>query len=650
MIVSSSFKHGSEIVKKFLPKVSNSPGIYFMYDKNKTVLYIGKAKNLYKRISSYTKQVNMSVRIQRMVSHIDSIDYLTTDHEASALILEANMIKKHKPKYNILLRDDKSYPYILLRKDHNWQQIVKARGNKLPNKGDYFGPFASVDAVHKTLNAMQRAFPLRTCSDNEINNRKRPCIQYQIKRCAGPCVKLISENNYLKIVKDAKLFLLGKNNNLQPKLEKEMELASSNMKYEEAAILRDRIRALNFIQKAEGADFRNIKDADIFAITSIENNNFNKDFINKSNIYFAIQVFFFRSGKNFGNRTHYIKFIDKTSINSILSSFIPQFYVNQTPPPMILVSHLPDDYKLIEKAFFLEHKAKIKIICPIKGENKKAINMGINNAKRSLAKKMSEFTTHSNLLNSLSSSLKMPKIPNRIEIYDNSHLNGSNMIGVMVVSSNLGFEKNQYRKFNLKNNIRLFKSNDDYGMIEEVFYRRFNNITPKKSKYLSLPDLIILDGGKGQVNIACNVLQKLNIKNITVIGVSKGKERNSGNEKIHFSKIKSFIPAGIENNPNFNPLILDKNNPVLYFIQRLRDEAHRFAITSQRKKHLSNVKKSILSDIPGIGPKKRKALMMQFGSVKGISEARLEELKQVKGISSNLSNEIFNYFKSTKNN
>ena len=650
MKISSNFKYGSKIVKKFLPEVSNTPGVYFMYDKNKTVLYIGKAKNLYKRISSYTKQANMSVRIQRMVSHIDSIDYLTTDHEASALILEANMIKKHKPKYNILLRDDKSYPYILLRRDHTWQQIVKARGNKLPKKGDYFGPFASVDAVHKTLNAMQRAFPLRTCSDFEINNRKRPCIQYQIKRCSGPCAKLINEADYLKIVKDAKLFLLGKNNNLQPKLEKEMELASSNMNYEEAAILRDRIRALNYIQKAEGADLRNIKNADIFSITSIDNNEFNKDFINKSNIYFAIQVLFFRAGKNFGNKTHFIKFIDKTSINSILSSFIPQFYVNQTPPPMILVSHLPNDYKLIEKAFFLEHKAKIKIICPLKGENKKAINMGINNAKCALAKKMSEFTTHSNLLKSLSSSLKIQSPPNRIEIYDNSHLNGSNMLGVMIVSSNLGFEKNQYRKFNLKNNIRLFKGNDDYGMIEEVFYRRFKKNASTKSKYLSLPDLIILDGGKGHVNIACNVLQKLNINNITVIGVSKGKERNAGKEKIHFSNIKSYMPKGIGNVPNFNPLILNKNNPVLYFIQRLRDEAHRFAITSQRKRHLSNVKKSILSEIPGIGPKKRKALMMQFGSVKSISEASLIALKQVRGISTDLSNEIVNYFKSTKNN
>jgi len=649
MSIVSSFNKGSEIVKNYLPHVSNTPGVYFMYNKEKTILYIGKAKNLFKRINSYTKRTNMSVRIQRMVSHINSIDYITTDHEASALILEANMIKKHKPKYNILLRDDKSYPYILLRQDHKWQQIIKARGNKLDKKGDYFGPFASVDAVHKTLNAMQRAFPLRTCSDFEIKNRNRPCMQYQIKRCSGPCAQLINETDYLEIVKDAKLFLLGKNNNLQPKLEKEMELASSNFNYEEAAILRDRIRALNFIQKAEGADFRNIKDADILTITSVDNNDVNRNFIDKSNIYFAIQVFFFRSGKNYGNRTHFIKFIEKAELSSILSSFIPQFYVNQSPPPVILVSHLPNNYKLIKKAFYLEYGIKTKIICPLKGENKKVIKMGIDNAKLALAKKMSEFNTHSNLIKSLANLLKIKNTPNRIEIYDNSHFNGSNMLGVMVVSSNLGFEKNQYRKFNLKNNIRVFKGNDDYGMMEEVFYRRFRKPIPNKNNLtLLLPDLIILDGGKGQVNTACKVLQKLNINNVIVIGVSKGKERNAGNEKIHFSNIKSYIPEGIKTNPHLNPLLLDKQNPVLYFIQRLRDEAHRFAITSQRKRHLSKIKKSILSEIPGIGPKKRKLLMMQFGSVRNISEAPLAELKKTKGISLNLSDEIFNFFNSIK--
>jgi excinuclease ABC subunit C len=473
-------------------------------------------------------------------------------------------------------------------------------------------------------------------------------MQYQIKRCSGPCAKLINEDNYSKIVKDAKLFLLGKNNNLQPKLEKEMEVASKNFHYEEAAILRDRIRALNFIQKAEGADLRNIKDADIFTITSVDNNNVNKDFINKSNIYFAIQVSFFRAGKNFGNRTHFIKFIEDTELNSILNSFIPQFYINQLPPPLILVSHLPNNNKIIEKAFYLEHRIKTKILCPLKGENKKAIKIGIDNAKRALAKKISEFNSHSNLLKSLANLLKISSTLNRIEIYDNSHFNGANMMGVMVVSSNLGFEKNQYRKFNLKNNIRVFKDNDDYGMIEEVFYRRFKKLK-NNSEHIS-PDLIIIDGGKGQVNIACNVLNSLEIRDVIVIGVSKGKDRNAGREKIHFSNIKQYIPKLIENSKQLNPLILDKNNPVLYFIQRLRDEAHRFAITSQRKKYLSKIKKSILSEIPGIGPKKRKSLMMQFGSVKNISEASLKDISSTKGINSNLSNEIFNFFNVEKNN
>ncbi|MBT3939860.1 MAG: excinuclease ABC subunit C, partial [Pelagibacterales bacterium] len=412
----SNFVRGAQIVKDYSSKVTNEPGVYFMYNIDKTILYIGKAKNLNKRISSYSKPSNMSLRIQRMVSQIFSIDFITTEHEASALLLEANMIKKYKPKFNILLRDDKSYPYILLRNDHNWQQIIKARGNKVKKKGDYFGPFASVDAVHKTLNAMQRAFPLRTCSDYEIKNRNRPCIQYQIKRCSGPCANLINKDDYSKIVIDAKLFLLGKNNNLQPKLEKNMELASKEFNYEEAAILRDRIRALNFIQKAEGADLRNIKDADVFSITHLKNN-----IINKNNIYFAIQVFFYRSGKNYGSRTHYLNYIENDNLNSILGSFIPQFYVSQIPPPSILVSHLPDNKTLIEKAFYLKHQRKTRIICPQKGENKTAVTLGLNKAKQAIAKKLAEYNSHANILKELTKTLYLYETPMRIEIYDNSH-------------------------------------------------------------------------------------------------------------------------------------------------------------------------------------------------------------------------------------
>ncbi|MBT4109432.1 MAG: excinuclease ABC subunit UvrC, partial [Pelagibacterales bacterium] len=539
----SNFVRGAKVVKDYSCKVTNEPGVYFMYNIDKTILYIGKAKNLNKRISSYSKPSNMSLRIQRMVSQIFSIDFITTEHEASALLLEANMIKKYKPKFNILLRDDKSYPYILLRNDHNWQQIIKARGNKIKKKGDYFGPFASVDAVHKTLNAMQRAFPLRTCSDYEIKNRNRPCMQYQIKRCSGPCANLINKDDYSKIVIDAKLFLLGKNNNLQPKLEKSMELASKRFNYEEAAILRDRIRALNFIQKAEGADLRNIKDADVFSITHLRNN-----IINKNNIYFAIQVFFYRSGKNFGSRTHYLNYIETDNLNLILGSFIPQFYVNQMPPPSILVSHLPDNNALIERAFYLKHQRKTKIICPQKGENKTAVTLGLNKAKQALAKKLSEYNSHANILKELTKTLYLDKPPIRIEIYDNSHFSGSNMIGVMVVASNTGFIKNQYRKFNIRNEINNFKAGDDYGMMEEVFARRFNKLK-EDSKNINFPkpDLIIIDGGKGQVSVACKVLKELNIEDITVIGVSKGKQRNAGNEKIHFARLKEYLPNNNKN-------------------------------------------------------------------------------------------------------
>ena len=646
----SNFDRGANIVKNYIAQVSNKPGVYFMYNKEKLILYIGKAKNLNKRLSSYSKSSNMPLRIQRMVSQIYFIDFITTEHEASALLLEANMIKQHKPKFNILLRDDKSYPYILLRNDHNWQQIIKARGNKLNNKGQYFGPFASADAVHKTLNAMQRAFPLRTCSDYEIKNRNKPCIQYQIKRCAGPCANLINKAEYSKIVTDAKLFLLGKNKNLQPKLEKNMEIASKHFKYEEAVILRDRIRALNFIQKAEGADLRHIKDADIFAITSIKNDGLNKEFIKNNNIYFAIQVCFYRAGKNYGNRTHFLNYSEAKNLNLILSSFIPQFYVNQKPPPVILVSHLPDNYELIQKAFYLKYKRKIKIVRPQKGENNKAILISLNNAKEEMAKKLSEFNSHHNLLKSLTKTLYMSKTPKRIEIYDNSHFNGSNMIGVMVVASNIGFIKNQYRKFNIKNKFDEFKAGDDYGMMKEVFSRRFIKLLDKKeNSAFPIPDLVIIDGGKGQCNIACKVLESLNIKNIIVIGVSKGKDRNAGKEKIHFSLTEEYKPKKNKNIDFFKPLILNNNNPILYYIQRLRDEAHRFAISSQRNKQKSLVKKSLLSEIPGIGPKRKKSLMMYFGSVKYISEASLSELNKIKGISNNSAEEIINYFNSIKN-
>ena len=641
----SNFIRGAQIVKDYLSKVTNEPGVYFMYKIDKTILYIGKAKNLNKRISSYSKPSNMSLRIQRMVAQIFSIDFITTEHEASALLLEANMIKKHKPKFNILLRDDKSYPYILLRNDHNWQQIIKTRGNKVKKKGDYFGPFASVDAVHKTLNAMQRAFPLRTCSDYEIKNRNRPCMQYQIKRCSGPCANLINKDDYSKIVIDAKLFLLGKNNNLQPKLEKSMELASKKFNYEEAAILRDRIRALNFIQKAEGADLRNIKDADVFSITHLRNN-----IINKNNIYFAIQVFFYRSGKNFGSRTHYLNYIENDNLNSILGSFIPQFYVSQIPPPSILVSHLPDNNSLIERAFYLKHQRKTKIICPQKGENKTAVTLGLNKAKQAIAKKLSEYNSHANILKELTKTLYLDKAPIRIEIYDNSHFSGSNMIGVMVVASNTGFIKNQYRKFNIRNDINNFKAGDDYGMMEEVFTRRFNK-RREDSKNINFPkpDLIIIDGGKGQVSVACKVLKELNIKDITVIGVSKGKQRNAGNEKIHFAPLKAYLPNKNKNINLKNPLILDKNDPILYYIQRLRDEAHRFAISSQRNKQKSLIKKSVLSEIPTIGAKRKKILLMNFGSIKHISEASLNELNKISGISLNSAKEIYSFFQSIKN-
>ena len=639
----SSFELGSQKIKKIIPSISNKPGVYFMYNENKEILYIGKAKNLNKRLISYCNKSNLSIRIQRMVSQINNIEYTTTDHEASALLLEANMIKKHKPKFNILLRDDKSYPYIMLRKDHSWPQITKARKNKNSNKGEYFGPFASVNAIHKTLNAMQRAFPLRTCTDFEIINRKRPCMQYQIKRCSGPCVNKINTDEYANIVAEAKSFLLGKNHKLQPKLKEKMEKASINLNFEEAANYRDRIRALNYIQKAEGADFRHIRDVDVFSITSLHNKDNNKKFLTDKNENYAIQISFYRSGKNFGNRTHFLKYEINTELNKILKSFIPQFYDDQIPPPIILVNYLPKEKELIENALSIKSQKKVKILKPLKGENKRALEISEKNLDISIAKKLSSYENQSKLIISLSSKLYLDFVPKRIEVYDNSHFSGSNMLGVMIVASQNGFLKNEYRKFNMKNNDITFNSKNDYGMLNEVFRRRFKNYHNDNT---SLPDLIIVDGGKGQCNVACKVLKSLDITNIKVIGVAKGKKRNTGNEKIYYSSIREFIPRRyLENYNSGDPIILGKNNAEMYFIQRLRDEAHRFAITAQRKKQKKSLTTSVLSDIDGIGPTKKKLLLLHFGSTKNISNASISDLMEVKGISKINAQKILNHFK-----
>ena len=464
----------SLMIKKILSNVTDKPGVYFMKNTKGKILYIGKAKNLKKRINSYSNLDRLSIRIKKMLSETFTIDYTITDHEASALLLEANLIKINKPKFNILMRDDKTYPHILIRKDHKWPQIIKSRGKKDKN-GDYFGPFASAGAVNQTLNAMQRIFPLRTCSDYEFKNRTRPCIQHQIKRCTAPCVKLINNKEYVKIVEEAKSFLLGKNKYLQPKLENKMELAAKELNYEEAAVNRDRIRALNIIQNAQGADLRHLKDADVFAISSKKNLAINKSNTINNNVY-AIQVFFFRSGKNFGNRTHFIKYHTNLSLESILDSFIPQFYDLQTPPPKILVSHLPTEKELIEKAFLIKHKKRIKIIKPNRGESHKAVILGITNAEQAIAIKISDYNSQKNLLKNLSKKLSLDTIPERIEVYDNSHFSGYNMIGAMIVTSDKGFEKNQYRKFNIKNENSVMKPGDDYKMISQVLERRFAKI------------------------------------------------------------------------------------------------------------------------------------------------------------------------------
>ena len=634
--------HGFLLIRESISKITTKPGVYFMKNKNGNFLYIGKAKNLRKRISSYSNLNKLNPRIKKMISETFSIDYTVTDHEASALLLEANMIKEKKPKFNILMRDDKTYPHILIRKDHEWAQIIKTRGKKT-NIGDYFGPFASAGAVNKTLNAMQRIFPLRTCNDFELKNRNRPCLQHQIKRCSAPCVKYITKSKYQNIVNEAKSFLLGKNKNLQPRLEKLMELSSKNLNYEDAAINRDKIRALNIIQSAEGADLRNIKDADVFSILNEDKTHDFKQ-INSQKTIFAIQVFFFRSGKNFGNRTHFIHHDIKSTLNEILGSFITQFYNLQVPPNKILVNVIPEDKDLIEKAFLFKFKKKIKIHKPTRGEGYKAIQLGLRNSEQALARKKTESISHLTALQELAKTLSIKKMPKRIEIYDNSHFSGSYMTGAMVVYTQSGFQKNQYRKFNLKN--ISANPHDDYQMISEVIERRFKRLGNKADdSFNKRPDLIIIDGGLGQCTAATNILKKNKIKDISLIGIAKGKKRNSGNEKIYFPNDKDYTPKLLNELKNrSNPLVLSKFDKTLYFLQRLRDEAHRFAIMSQRNRNKKSFKSSSLDQINGVGPKKRKALILRFGSTKKVSEASIKELCKTTGINDVLATQIFNFF------
>ncbi|CUH66110.1 Excinuclease ABC subunit C [Thalassovita gelatinovora] len=607
---------GHALIQSYLKTLDTSPGVYRMLDAQARVLYVGKARNLRARVSNYARVTGHSGRIARMISETTSMMFLTTRTETEALLLEQNLIKQLKPHYNVLLRDDKSFPNILVTDGHPFPQIKKHRGAK-KQKGSYYGPFASAGAVNRTLNQLQKAFLLRNCSDAMFTGRTRPCLLYQIKRCSGPCVGKISETDYATSVADAKRFLSGKSTEIQQSLAVEMMAASEAMEFERAAGLRDRIKAMTQVQTAQGINPRTVTEADIVALH-----------LEKGQA--CVQVFFIRAGQNWGNRDFYPRVGAEIEAPEVLEAFLGQFYDTKEPPRQIILSHPIENTDLMEEALGQKLGRKVEILVPQRGEKAELVAGAARNARESLARKMSESATQSKLLTGLGDAFGLDGPPQRIEVYDNSHIQGTNAVGGMIVAGPDGFMKNQYRKFNIKGDD--LTPGDDFGMMKEVLSRRFKRLLkddPDRDKGL-WPDLLLIDGGAGQVSAVYQIMEEFGVEDIPMVGVAKGVDRDHGKEEFH--------------RPGGRPFALRMNDPVLYFIQRLRDEAHRFAIGTHRAKRAKAIGATPLDDVPGVGATRKRALLVRFGSAKAVSRAALADLKAVDGISSTLAESIYDFF------
>ena len=602
---------GIELIKHYQKDLSNSPGVYRMIDSNHKTLYVGKAKNLKKRVSSYTKYSGHSLRIQQMIFATSSMLFLTTKNETEALLLEQNLIKQLKPKYNVQLRDDKSFPYIFISSEHDFPRLEKHRGQK-KRSGNYYGPFASAGAVNRTLNTLQKVFLLRSCTDKEVKAGNRPCLNFHLKRCAGPCCGKISKSDYSKLVASADEFLRGRSEEVQKKLSEEMILASKEMNYELAASYRDRIKAISRIQSIQGINPQKVKEADIFAL-------------NFQSGQACVQVYFIRYNQNWGNRDYYPKVSSDMTKKEILEAFLGQFYLNRLPAKVILISNSIDNQNLLEKLFSEKLGKIVKIINPQKGEKKELVIDALRNAKEGLERKMAENSTQKNLLLKMADLLNLKNSPERIEVYDNSHIQGAYAVGAMVVSGPDGLMKSEYRKFNIK--ISELGNRDDTSMMQHVFSRRFKK---KNTQDLKIPDVIILDGGKGQLSVIQNYLHDIGYGNIPIVAIAKGEKRNSGLEKFYHNKN--------------NELEISNNDPLRYFLQRLRDEVHRYVIGAHRQKRSKSLMSTRLDEITGLGGIRRKNLLMKFGSTKDVSKASINELQKVQGISRNLAEQIYNFF------
>jgi excinuclease ABC subunit C len=608
----NSLDLGKKVIKEKIPLISRNPGIYRMISSTGEILYIGKAKNIPNRLKSYVSDTNLPIRTERMLSLTHSLETTTTNNESEALLLEANLIKKHKPRFNILLRDDKSFPYIYIGNKDKWPQLTKLRGKK-SKTGHYFGPFSSIGSANWTIKILQKIFHLRVCDDTVFKNRDRPCILYQIKRCSAPCVGHISEQDYMTTVNDSIEFISGKSRRIQKNLSKEMERASKELDYEKAAIARDRIKALTQIQTSQKINQTNLNEADVISIY-------------KETGKTCVQVFFFRSKQNWGNQAFYPKHDTDDTVEDILSSFITQFYENKTVPSLIITNYETNDKRLLEKAFSKKEGKEI-LVKKAKSKNELTVSsLAEKNAKQALKQKLIQSDTNNNLIEKLALKFDLNSNIDLIEVYDNSHIQGTDSVGALICFSNEGFVKKRYRKFNIKDEK---VKNDDFGMMKEVLFRRFSKAIKEKSGSLSLPDLILIDGGKGQYSVSREILNELGLHDLPILAVAKGKKRNAGEEKIYHEN-KEFI--------------LNKSDPLLFFIQRLRDEAHRFAISTHRAKRKKNLSKSLLDQIQGIGKQRKRALLNHFGSARAVESASLEDLKAIEGIEDSIANKIYNYF------
>lgn len=611
----ADLKRGVEIIKGYLRTLPDRPGVYRMLNDDGDALYVGKARSLKKRVTNYTMPVKLPIRLQRMIAETTQMEFVTTHTEVEALLLESNLIKKLMPRYNVLLRDDKTFPHILITGGQDFPQLTKHRGTRT-EAGSYYGPFASAGAVNRVLTALQRAFQLRTCADTVFNTRTRPCLQYQIKRCTAPCVEKVTPIEYAEQVREARQFLEGRSRDIQAELAADMQAAAEALEFERAAKLRDRIRALTAIQAHQDINVEGVDDADIIAAYQDGGST-------------CVQVFFFRGGRNYGNRAYFPSHDKVLEVEEVLAAFIAQFYDNKAAPALILVSHDLPEQELLEEALSVRAGSKVELHAPKRGDKKRLVDHAVNNARDAHGRRLAETGSQAKLLAGVAEAFGLAEPPQRIEVYDNSHIQGAHAIGGMIVAGPDGFIKNAYRKFTIKTE---GAAGDDFAMMREVFTRRFERALKEDPERAgeTWPDLVLIDGGEGQLGVVMEVMAELGIEDVPLVAIAKGPDRDAGRERF-------FMPG----RPPFG---MEHKSPVLYYLQRLRDEAHRFAIGTHRAKREKAISASPLDEIQGIGPRRKKALLLHFGSARAVSRAGLADLQAVEGISAAVARIIYDHF------